>query len=561
MRFDVRRSLIGELCVLSGIFVLSGCEGEVVEPTPTLVEDPPADSISAGASGQSQASGAGGRASSSSGAGGGGRSSTSGGTSPGTQTEREPPATSFGTFARLTRAEYASTVRAAFGIDVDLSILPSDGRTGPFTSNATADSDPVHPYLLAAEQIAAAVVPEHVQACTGAAAGTCVRQNLGAPLATLYRRPLSDAELTGSAAFVQKMTAEGSSDVEATRALVTSALLSPDFLFRAALAAGDTTAHGRRVAERLSFALWDSPPDSELASALGSASAGKEVAWAAHAGRLARDARAIPVFARFLAQWLHLDLDLRLADAAFARTPRYLEFMAFVEDALRNDVPVTELLTGKNGFVHRDNADAYGIDLASGDASVVPVTWPNDSARRGVLGQDLLADSTRHPDRSRRWIFRGRLVRSFLLCNPIPSPSAELIALSAEVKDRLTDPRCSSCHSLMDPIGKAFDGLDPDASGASGPAEVLAHPELEGSYADLPALLEAISGSRAFAECFSKHWLSFFLDQSPTDVDGAWVAQLADAVQSGAGLRALAEKTTVTLETTTRAATPWCSGS
>jgi hypothetical protein len=451
-------------------------------------------------------------------------------------------------------------VRAAFGIDVDLSILPSDGRTGPFTSNATADSDPVHPYLLAAEQIAAAVVPEHVPACTGAAARTCVRQNLGAPLATLYRRPLSDAEFSGSAAFVEQMTADGGSAVDATRALVTSALLSPDFLFRPALTAGDAAAHGRRVAERLSFALWDSPPDSELAGALGSAG-GKEVAWTAQAGRLARDARAIPVFARFLAQWLHLDLDLRLADAEFARTPRYLEFMAFVEDALQNDVPVTELLAGRNGFGHRDNASVYGIDLASGNAAVVPVTWPNDSARRGVLGQDLLADSTRHPDRSRRWIFRGRLVRSFLLCNPIPSPSAELVALSAEVKDRLTDPRCSSCHSLMDPIGKAFDALDADASGPSGPAEVLAHPELEGSYADLPALLEAISDSRAFAECFAKHWLSFFLDQSPNDVDGAWVAQLADAVQSGAGLRALAERTTVTLETTTRTAMPWCSGS
>jgi hypothetical protein len=62
-------------------------------------------------------------------------------------------------FTRLTRAEYRATVQAAFGIAPEITLLPEDARLGPFTSNASTSTDPVHPYLLAAEDIAATIVP------------------------------------------------------------------------------------------------------------------------------------------------------------------------------------------------------------------------------------------------------------------------------------------------------------------------------------------------------------------------------------------------------------------
>jgi hypothetical protein len=268
----------------------------------------------------------------------------------------------------------------------------------------------------------------------------------------------------------------------------------------------------------------------------------------------------VPVVARFLAQWLHLDLDLRLEDPAFGQSPRYEELLRFTAAALDDNLAVTSLFADNRGFVHRDNLEAYGLDDFddSEDDSVMQVTWPDDSPRRGLLSEDLFVDATRHPDKSRRVIFRGRLVRSSLLCDDIPPPAPELIAAAGEVSDRTVDQRCAGCHLLMDPIGKAFSVLDADDSRAASPAEILSHAELTGSYPDLPSLFEAVASSRAFAECFAKNWLGFFLEVPKSQADPAWIEQLADAVQAGAGIGDIVEQSVATLETGSRSLEPVC---
>jgi hypothetical protein len=205
--------------------------------------------------------------------------------------------------------------------------------------------------------------------------------------------------------------------------------------------------------------------------------------------------------------------------------------------------------------VHRDNSDIYGVDVAD-EETLQEVQWPADSTRRGVLAQELFSAATRHPDLSRRPIFRGLLVRRALLCDPIPAPSAELVALAGEVGDRTQDARCSSCHLRLDPIGRAFAAWDEgeDAVGA----EVIGHTELEGTYSDVGALLDAVADSRAFAECFSKHWLAFFLEQPLAEVDPAWIALLADDVEAGASLSQIMQSSVRELVTRSESFVPWC---
>jgi hypothetical protein len=434
-----------------------------------------------------------------------------------------------------------------------------DGRVGPFTSNGSVSPDPVHPYLLTAEDVAEALVPSELPACEPGAVAECVASNYRQPLERLYRRPLSDAELSTATSMIEGLQATGVPAVDATRAVLVFALLSPDFLFRGSPLAADGPARARRVAEHLSYALWDAPPDAELGAAAKDASLELGARLAEQGARLATDSRALPALARFVAQWLHVDTDLRLENADFATSPRYLELLAFIEDALANDMPVTSFVSGQRGFVHQDNLDAYGLDSVDGATDgVASVAWPAESARRGVLGQDLFADATRHPDPSRRPIFRGLLVRRSLLCQTIPPPTADLVALAGEVQDRTADQRCAACHLRLDPIGRAFGTLDPDDTAGAVAAEVIDHPELGGSYADLPALLEAVAGSRAYAECFARHWLAFFLEQDPDEADAAWVSQLADGIQAGASLGAVVEQTVTTLATRSETAEPWC---
>jgi len=462
-------------------------------------------------------------------------------------------------FARLTRDEYRATLAAAFDVEPDSSLIPIDGRVGPYTSNADQATDPVHPYLLLAEDLALSLVPAELPECSGSGAAACLRDDYRGGLERLYRRALTDAELEALATLIRDLTAQGVSATDATRAMLGAALVSPDFLFRAA-AAGGETARGRRLAERLSFALWDAPPDPELVAALDGVPGELGARLAAQAKRLSRDPRAVPVIARFVAQWLHVDTDSRLEDPAFASSPRYRELIAFVSDALENALPVRDLVAGERGFVHRDNRAAYGLEPASGGPEIAAVTWGDGSPRRGVISEELFADATRHPDKSRRVIFRGRLIRSSLLCDVIPPPTPELVAAAAEVSDRTTDARCSGCHLLMDPIGTAFAAFDVDDPNGGGPAEIRSHAELEGSYPDLPSLFDAVATSRAFAECFAENWLSFFLEQPPAMVDRVWVAAIADAVQAGASFSDVVESTARTLQTGSASAAPLCEG-
>jgi hypothetical protein len=435
-----------------------------------------------------------------------------------------------------------------------------DGRQGLFTSNASVSPDPVHPYLLAAEDLASLLIPSELPACDAEAAEDCLRDSYAEPLARLFRRPLRTEEIAALAETIGTLVDGGASTTDASRAVLVGSLLQPDFLFRASPVANDSAARARRMAESLSYALWDAPPDAELSALSEATEAELPELLGAQAARLGSDARATPVVARFLAQWLRVDTDLRLAEDDFATSPRFLELLAYVADALETDAPVRDLVGGERGFVHEQNLAAYGLDSLSGSGDVVEVDWSGDSPRRGLISEDLFADATRHPDADRRPIFRGKLVRTSLLCDTIAAPSADLLALADEVGDRTADPRCAGCHSLLDPIGRVFAALDPDHSGDVEAAEIIDHTGLDGTYEDLPALLEAVAASRSFAECFSRHWLSFYLEE-PLDVaDPAWVAELADLVQSGASIRDIIEQSAVTLEARARQAEPWCEG-
>lgn len=461
-------------------------------------------------------------------------------------------------FTRLTRVEYQRTVEQALGVTPPASAIPVDGRIGVFTSNASVTPDPVHPYLLLAEDLAAEVVPDRFGACEGDVAA-CVRDQYEEPISRLLRRDPTAAELDGYASLVADAVAAGAEPVAATRTLLAAVLVSPDFLFRTGPSNAEG-ASGRRLAERLSFALWDAPPDAELANLGTLSEAELPAALSTQVARVVGDARAVGAVARFLGQWLDVDTDrFREDDPEFEDSPSYVELLALVQDALGSDVAVTELVRSGRGFVHVDNADAYGLTEAP-DGELAVIDWPEDSPRRGLLGQELFASSTRHPDPGRRVIFRGLLVRRALLCEEIPAPNAELVALAGEVGDRTEDTRCSGCHQFLDPIGVAFGPLDPDDDGSAPEAELVGSTELAGSYEDLPALLDAIAGSRQFAECFAQHLLEFLLEREPPELDPAGVTRLADAVQAGASLGALIEQVFVDLRLQSALETPWCEG-
>jgi hypothetical protein len=461
-------------------------------------------------------------------------------------------------FARLTRAEYRATILSAFGVEVDLSEIPEDGRIGRFTSNIGVFPDPVQPYLFAAEAFTAELIPSQLPACGGAAAASCIESSYRAPIERLYRRALLADEVSSFASLITGLEANGATAAEATRAAIVFALTNPDFIFRSMPVAGDT-ARARRLAEQLSYTLWDAPPDPDLTGAVSSTGPGDlGQRLREQAARLSTDERAVAVLARFLAQWLKLDLDDRLREPSFGTSPLYAELLFYVRNALATNVPVTSFVNGKTGFVHQQNAAIYGVTAEPSSGDVAEVTWADTSPRRGLVTQEVIADASRHPNATRSPIFRGLMVRVALLCDAIAPPPAEVVDLMDEVEDRLTDGRCAGCHSLIEPIGRAFGAIDP--GGMVTDAVIEEHPELAGTYANLPALLDAIAGSRTFATCFARNLLGFYLEQSPEQVNSVSVSEVAAVVEAGGGFGDVLAQTVASISTHSQAAVPWCSG-
>jgi hypothetical protein len=83
--------------------------------------------------------------------------------------------------------------------------------------------------------------------------------------------------------------------------------------------------------------------------------------------------------------------------------------------------------------------------------------------------------------------------------------------------------------------------------------------EVSGTFANLPALLDAIAESQAFADCFSRNLLGFFLEQPLESIDAGAVSAVAAVVKSGGTLTDALVQAAGSLEASSQATTPWCS--
>ncbi|HEY3495383.1 MAG TPA: DUF1587 domain-containing protein, partial [Polyangiaceae bacterium] len=176
-------NLQGFFPLAAGVLLSAACTGNIQGPSDEGNPGSGATPSGAGATGSGASGGSmpatGGKGSNGKGGstGSGGSSNASGGTNSGGGTggsSAGAPASVFGGFSRLTQAEYAATVLAALGVEADLAVIPVDGRIGQFTSNASVSPDPVHPYLLAAEDLAESLIPAEFPACEADRAEQCL---------------------------------------------------------------------------------------------------------------------------------------------------------------------------------------------------------------------------------------------------------------------------------------------------------------------------------------------------------------------------------------------------
>jgi hypothetical protein len=314
----------------------------------------------------------------------------------------------------------------------------------------------------------------------------CATKILSSMATRAYRRPAADSDVQALLGFFQSGRREGGSFDAGIQFALERLLVDPEFLLRvyrdpAAPRAGDSAYRlsDLEVASRLSFFLWSSIPDDRL---LDLAKRGQLTAPATlekEVRRMLADPRASDALVNnFAAQWLNLR---RVEEVVVdpLRYPNYdLSLMQafrhetelFIENTIREDRPVSELLDADYTFVNEHLARHYGIPGVYG-SRFRKVTVPNHDQRGGLLTQGALLATASYPDRTSP-VLRGKWLLNNIFGIPIPPPPPGVDTNidnkpggpPKSIRERLDqhrrNPSCSSCHAIIDPLGFALENFD-----------------------------------------------------------------------------------------------------
>jgi hypothetical protein len=478
----------------------------------------------------------------------------------------------------LSRNQYISTLQSLFGsvtpdvtgaLGPDDSYQITDGEVAQFgLVQADVDLATVTNYQTAAELVAAAVVgnPASLAAIdpcpSGMAKRACAQNFVTAFGSTAYRSPITDpADIARHMALYDAGATV--SDAHGIELVLRGMLQSPRYLYRVEIGNGQPGPNavpltGYEVAARLSYVLWNTLPDAELTQAAASGALTTKAQVSAQLTRMLQDPKGQGLLSNFLQAMIQLpglpsavkDPTIYPAWSAVPTLPASMQgqAQAFFSDVLgRQGGTLSALLTSPTVFVNQDLGSYYGV--SGGDATFQSVTLPAGQAS-GLLTLPALLTLMAKPDQP--WpIYRGEFVREELLCQQLPSPPPNIPAPPAvetgvSVRQRLseheTNPACSGCHDMMDPIGFGFsnydglghiqtmDGDQPvDVSGNVGGSMKT---DIDGDFSGVAQLAGKLAGSTMVRQCFARQWFRFAMNRYEQAPDNCSMKSIDTAFQS-----------------------------
>lgn len=483
----------------------------------------------------------------------------------------------------LTRAQYLSTVRDLF-TTAALSEDALRDALGPATdASAFGLLQPdvtqvqVEGFQKAAEQIASAVVQngDALNAVAPCADGedprACARAAIERFGERIYRAPITeDADIERHLALFD--TGASASYAHGIELLLRGMLQAPRFLYRVELGTGEAVGEKavrlapHEIAARLSYMAWGTAPDAALVEAAESGALATQAGVEAHLTRLLDDPRGATLLQRFLEGWARIGAlrgvvkdsgqypeweDGALRDAITAQASAF-----FAHVLSEQGGTLTALLTSRDVLVNDTLASFYELDGADDyNASFETVTMPAEQAS-GVLSLPALMALLAKPDESSP-IYRGKFVREMLLCQQLPAPPANIpkppeVEAGVSTRERLrqheVNVACSGCHSLLDPIGFAFERFDGigryrttdggkpvDTSGALNDTR-----DADGELDGIAELGERLAASAEVEECMTRQWFRHAINRFEQDADACTMQRLYTRFRaSGQDLRTL----------------------
>ncbi len=311
----------------------------------------------------------------------------------------------------------------------------------------------------------------------------CAKRILTTLTRRAYRRPVTETDLAVPLKFYQQTrTTEGfNAGIEIA---LRSVLVSPEFLFRVEqdpAGVAPKTAYrltDLELASRLSFFLWSSIPDDELLDTAIRGNLSKPAVLEKQTRRMLADPRSRVLATNFAGQWLYLrnlnsitpdmrlfpDFDDNLRQAFRQETE------LFFESIMREDRSVVDLLRANYTFLNERLAKHYGIPNIYG-SRFRRVDLGQGSLRGGLLRHGSVLTVTSYATRTSP-VIRGKwILENILGVVPPPPPpfvpalkesqdTGKLLTMRQRLAQHRDNPSCSSCHTLMDPVGFSLENYD-----------------------------------------------------------------------------------------------------
>jgi Protein of unknown function (DUF1592)/Protein of unknown function (DUF1588)/Protein of unknown function (DUF1595)/Protein of unknown function (DUF1587)/Protein of unknown function (DUF1585) len=389
------------------------------------------------------------------------------------------------TLRRLTNAEINQSVASLFGVSQPFANqLPQRTSQGVFDNNRRVQSldvstvtkflfevvEPLVDAVLEQEQKSQA---KRVLTCE-LTSPQCLKSIVTKVGLRVWRRPLTDAEVSEVEAVAAATIAAGEPALEGLRWALVTLLVSPNFWFRqeggpTPQAALDPFA----LAARLSFFAWGEAPDEALLQSAASGALLTPQGFEAQVSRLLSDTKASRTFTQSLAgQWL----GLTTAAPPVLDVNRYRSYMeasnslrgeteGMLRHVFESGAPLTDLVDAHYS-VGDDKIRGYYQVGGGGGSSFNKFDIPNGRAA-GLLTHPLLAASNHGVANP---IFRGAYTLKRFMCvelsvpQNVPALPAESVDSTLPVAEQLkkhrTSPACASCHNSIDPVGLAMENLD-----------------------------------------------------------------------------------------------------
>jgi hypothetical protein len=297
-----------------------------------------------------------------------------------------------------------------------------------------------------------------------------------------FRRPVSAKEVSPYVLLVEKRLQAKDCFEDAMRRAFVAILTSPEFLFHsgdfgAPLDRDDNSFKRYQLASRLSYWLWNGPPDAQLLAKAANGTLHQPDVLHSEVDRLLNDARSERFIRDFCDQWL----ELRRANETSPDPKLYPEYhfllhegmvdetRMFIRELIHKNLPITSLLRPEFAMLSQRLAEHYGINSVRG-VGVRRVPVLSTSLRGGLLGQAAIHKLTANGTTTSP-VKRGVWVMDRLLDSPPPPPPPSAGAIdpdtrgSTTVREQLQKHRsnegCATCHSKIDPAGFALESFDP----------------------------------------------------------------------------------------------------